>query len=548
MSTNGVTQSNGSMDQALVELASTLDDWVQTGSTEAHLTERLGDLEFQLENAGWVRYYDQFSTNEFSLKGLKTIARLARTFYLKNPLIQRGVDVSADYTFGRGITITAKDEQINDVIQAFLDDLKNQVELTAHQAMIQKDRELQLDGNVFLCFFINDVTGRIRVRSIPFQEIEKPICNPEDTKEVWYHVRKRLKYSNDELANAEETTDYYRDWQYQGTQGLPEGVTASDGVVFHLKMGGFSDWKFGVSEVYAALDWARAYKDFLQNWATLMQAYARFAMVINTKGGAAGVQSAKTKLQTTITGSAGIVDRNPPPNTASTFISDRDLAALDVVKTAGATTKAEEGRRLLLMVAAAQGLPETFYGDVSVGTLATAESLDRPTELKFSNRQEFWQSNITRIIWFVITNAVKALSGPLKGFATIEVNEYGEEQLVIPDDVDKGIAVEFPEIINSSIKDHIASIISGVTLDGKSRVLLDNRMVTEMILTALGVDDVDEKIEALDADGVFDEPDPLPVAPMLPGVTPMQTKLPIKESANLSVVIGRLIEAMNKYE
>jgi hypothetical protein len=517
---------------------------VQTGSVE--FTERLGDLEFQLENAGWVRYYDLYQTNEFSLTGLKTIARLARTFYLKNPLIQRGVDVSSDYVFGRGITITAKDEQLNEVIQAFIDDLKNQVELTAHQSMIAKDRELQLDGNVFFVFFINEITGRIRVRSLPFQEIEKIVCNPEDSKEPWYYVRKRLKLSNDELVNSEEQTDYYKDWQYQGTQGLPAGVTASNGVVFHLKMGGFSDWKFGVSEVYAALDWARAYKDFLQNWATLMQAYARFAMIINTKGGAAAVASAKTKFQTQLNPNLGVVDRNPPANTASTFISDRDLAALDVVKTAGATTKAEEGRRLLLMVAAAQGLPETFYGDVSVGTLATAESLDRPTELKFSNRQEFWQSNFTRIVWFVITNAVKALSGPLKGFASIEVNEYGEEQLVIPDDVDKSISIAFPEIINSSIKDHMSSIISGITLDGKTRVLLTPKMATEMILTGLGVDDVDEKLEALENEGVFDEPDPIAVAPVLPGVTP--TRIPAKESVNLSAVIGRLIETMNKYE
>ncbi len=42
------------------------------------------------------------------------------------------------------------------------------------------------------------------------------------------------------------------------------------------------------------------------------------------------------------------------------WLEATDLAALDVVKTAGATTKAEEGRRLLLMVAAAMGLPYAF--------------------------------------------------------------------------------------------------------------------------------------------------------------------------------------------
>jgi len=540
MTTNGVTQP---IDQSLRELADTLDDWVQTGSIEAHLTERLGDLEFQLENAGWVRQYDLYQSNEFSLSGLKTIARLARTFYLKNPLIGRGVDVSADYTFGRGITITAKDEQINEVIQAFLDDLKNQVEITSHQAMLQKDREEQLDGNVFLVFIVHERTGRVRVRSIPFQEISQIICNPDDLKEPWYYKRQRIKYDENSSATT-EAVDYYRDWQYLSNDrsGLPENATIANGTVFHIKEG-FSDWKFGVSRVYAALDWARAYKDFLQNWATLMQAYARFAMIINTKGGAAGVQSAKTKLQSTLNPSSSS-ERNPPAVVASTWLQS-EQAALDVVKTAGATTKAEEGRRLLLMVAAAQGLPETFYGDVSVGTLATAESLDRPTELKFSNRQEFWQSNLTRIIWFVITQSVKALRGPLNGFARIETNEYGEEQLIIPDDVDKSITIEFPEVLSISVKDHISAIISGVTLDGKQRVLLDVRMVTQMILTALGVDDVDEKLDALDADGVFDEPIE-PAAPVLPNV--QMVAKPTKESASLSAVIGRLIEAMNRYE
>lgn len=522
----------------LENFVETLDHWVRNGETP--LQERLTELELQLENAGWIRQYDMYRTNEFSLSGLKTIARLARTFYLKNPLIQRGVNVQTDYTFGRGITITAKDDDINTVIQQFIDDPKNQVELTSHQAMLQKDRELQLDGNLFLCFFVHQSTGRVRVRSIPFAEITTIICNPDDSKEPWFYRRVWNEYTDDgtTATNVIERIVYYRDWQHMedATNGLPNGSSVGDGVVFHIKMGGFSDWKFGVSEVYAALDWARAYKMFLENWATLMQAYARFAMKLKTEGGSSAVQSTKARLQTTINPNGGTYERNPPATTGSTWIESNQVA-LDVVKTAGATTKAEEGRRLLLMVAAAQGLPETFYGDVSVGTLATAESLDRPTELKFSNRQEFWQSNILRIVWFVIKNAVSAINGPLRNIASIEANEYGEDELIIPDDVSKEIVANFPEILSISIKDHIQSIISGVTLDGKTRVLLTPRMVTQMILTALGDDNVDEKLEALEADGAFDE-----IEPTEPNTAST------KESTSLAVQIGRLIEAMNKYE
>lgn len=531
-----ITQLNET--QSLETMVNTLEGFVKTGETP--LLERLADLELQLENAGWIRQQELTVQNEFSLNGLKTIARLARIFFLKNPLIQRGVNVQSDYTFGRGITISAKDEDINAVIQAFIDDLKNQVEITSHQAMLQKDRELQLDGNLFLCFFVHESTGRIRVRSIPFQELgDYPICNPEDSKEPWYYKRVWQVQNGDQYV---EKIVYYRDWQYQGidVSVLPNGATVADGCsVFHLKMGGFSDWRLGVSEVYAALDWARSYKDFLSNWATLMRVYSRFAMQLETKGGAAGVARAKTKIQTTVNQTNG-VDSNPPATTGSTFIKS-DQVALDVVKTAGATTKAEEGRRLLLMVAAAQGLPETFYGDVSVGTLATAESLDRPTELKFSNRQEFWQSNIKRIVWFVIKNSVAADNGLLSDIGRIEANEYGEDELIIADGIEKEITIQFPEILSISIKDHVMAVISAVTLDGKPLTMLNPRMATELLLQGLGVDDVDEKLEALFPDGI--NPAYVPPTPI---VQPNNAfgKPAINAKESLSVTINRLIEAI----
>jgi hypothetical protein len=525
----------------LEAMVNSLEGYIKTG--DVPLLERLSDLEVQLENAGWIRQQELVTQNEFSLNGLKTIARLARIFFLKNPLIQRGVNVQADYTFGRGITISANDEEINTVIQAFIDDLKNQVEITAHQSMLQKDRELQLDGNIFLCFMVHETTGHVRVRSISFQELgDYPICNPDDSKEPWYYKRVWQQQNGDQYT---EKTLYYRDWQYSGNDRtvLPENaeLAPDNYFVFHIKDGGFSDWRLGVSSVYAALDWARSYKDFLSNWATLMRAYSRFAMKLETKGGAAGVARTKDRLQTTL-GQTNGVESNPPASTASTFVAS-DQIALDVVKTAGATTKAEEGRRLLLMVAAAQGLPETFYGDVSVGTLATAESLDRPTELKFSNRQEFWQSVYKRIVHFVIKCNVAADSGELGSIGRIETNEYGEDVLVFGDGIKSEITIKFPEIINISIKDHVQTVISAASLDGKSIKLLNPRMVTEYLLIALGVDDVDEKLEALFPDGInpaYVPPTPMPMEP--------NEKQSIDTNESLSVSINRLIEAMKRYE
>jgi transketolase len=43
------------------------------------------------------------------------------------------------------------------------------------------------------------------------------------------------------------------------------------------------------------------------------------------------------------------------------------------------------------------GVPETFLADVSTGNLATATTLDRPTELVFMEKQEAWREDLTII-------------------------------------------------------------------------------------------------------------------------------------------------------
>ena len=56
------------------------------------LTERIAELELALEDSGWLQLGGE-SLDEFSRDGLTTITRLSRLFYLKNPLVRRGVDV-----------------------------------------------------------------------------------------------------------------------------------------------------------------------------------------------------------------------------------------------------------------------------------------------------------------------------------------------------------------------------------------------------------------------------------------------------------------------
>lgn len=467
------------------------------------LQERLAELELSLEDGGWQRLSGD-SDREFSPEALRKINAMARIYWLKNPLIRQGVAVQTRYVFGQGVSIQARHPDVNAVVQAFLDDPKNKAELTSHQARMVKETELQLFSNIFFVFFTNISTGRVRVRTINPDEIIAGdiITDPNDAKTPWYYkrvwTRKAWDATSGQTAFATETA-YYPDWRYKPAGGHPPTIGGhpvyADQPVYHVAVNKLSDMKFGVSEIYSALDWAKAYTQFLSDWATIVRAYSRFAWNLQTKGGATGVAAAKTRLGTTMTSSSGR-ETNPPPVTGSTFISTEGVS-MTPVKTAGATTSAEDGRHIRLMVGAAIGVFDHYFGDPSTGNLATATAMERPMELMFRDRQTLWADVLRDILGYVIEQAARAPSGKLAAGATVTVDEDGEEVTTLPIDeetgepMDKGVDVTFPPLLEKDVEKTVKAIISAATLDGKTPATMDLKTVTRKLLVALGEQDVD---------------------------------------------------------
>ncbi|HRJ40438.1 MAG TPA: hypothetical protein PL105_01090 [Caldilineaceae bacterium] len=471
---------------------------------------RLAELESLLSGGDW-RLISMQAEQEFSREGLRQITEMARIMYLKNPLIQRGIDVKRFYVWGQGVSVKAADSDIHEAIKAFEEDEKNVVSLTSHQARMSAEVELETDGNLFFVFFVSPTTGRVRVRTVAFGEIAEVVCNPEDSKEPWYYLRRwqERRMSAGGARESVSRTAWYPDWRYNPTakpatlDGHPVQWGQS---MYHVKVGGFSDWTFGISEVYDTIDWALAYKEFLEDWASIVRAYRRFAFQLTTPGGRRGIAAAKSKLNTTLgNGSGSEPETVPPPVVGSTFISSPDVS-LQPVRTSGATVSAEDGRRLLLMVAASTGLPETFFGDASVGSLATAKSLDRPTELAMTDRQTLWADILGDIYRFVAFWGVKAANGPLRGLGRIERTvEDGviEERVIWNEDIDPTISVTFPPLVEGDVKERVEALVAAATL-GKAGTLagtMDLPTLARMLLIALGADDVDEVVERLFPDG-----------------------------------------------
>jgi hypothetical protein len=475
-------------------------------SEAVEMYERIASLEMALEAQGW-RVLSADADNEFSRQGLRDITQFSRIMAIKNPLIKRAIAVQRLYVFGQDFNVTAETEEIDDLLTQFYDDPRNLAELTSHQAIGQKEVELQTDGNLFFVFFVNTATGRVRVRSIPFDEIDDRIANPDDAREPWYYLRRWQETIINQDTGVPETTPrvaYYPDWRYTPTAkpatigGLP---VQWERPVFHMRVGGYGNWKFGLSEIYDAIDWARAYKEFLEDFASITRAYRKFAFKLTTPGGRTALGAAKTKLNA---GPMGGGATDMPPAVGSTFIGNPDVN-MEPMRTAGATVGMEDGRRLLLMVAASFGLPETYFGDASVGTLATAKSLDRPTELKMIDRQTLWTTALSAIHDYVLFWAVKAPQGPLRGLgrivSTVEDNQLAE-QLIWNDGVDPHVAVVFPPVVTDGVAQTVTAIVQAATLGGAPLAgTIELPALAAMLMSALGVKDSDEILAAMFPDG-----------------------------------------------
>jgi len=497
---------------------------------QANFEERIVELELELEDRGWSKLSGA-DEKEFTRDGLRKICHESFLFYMKNPLVKRAVDTQANYVFGQGITIKAAHPLVDEVVQSFLTDKKNQKQLTSVIAMTKAEKDLWIDANLFPVFFKSS-KGDVRLAVVKFDEIEDIRTNPEDKNEPWLYLR-RWNQTRDTRGRLQVLRrEWYPDIDYRpdsrvGTEGGPGGTAYPvnwDTPMMHVKTNVMGDQKFGTSEIYAAQDWAAAYNKFLSDWATIVRSYARFAWEMVKKTGSAGRLAAKARLDSKISSD----QYQPAPAAGSVFISDADTK-MAPIRTAGATTSADDGRRLLLMVCAATGTFEHFMGDPSTGNLATAKTLNRPMELQYANRQRLWE-----IVWEAICEYViqcKAEIGyrsgnpDVKGFLTgeWENDAWKEETFVYAADaenedealrtqpIDTTVNVDFPKLVEHDVNEMVKAIVSATTLDGNAPAgTLKVDYATEQLLRALGETSIEEVMERMFPEG--EEPEEVAIA------------------------------------
>jgi hypothetical protein len=545
----------------------------------------LGEIDLMLSTVEWRREVN-LSWLEFSRWGIQQIILISRLYYIKNPLIQRGVNVAAHYVFGRGVEVSSPDQDANDVLKEFFERNKSTL---GQIALTDLERRKYYDGNLFFAFFADTKDkGAVSVRTIDATEVMDIVTNPEDTDEPWLYRRQWTRRDFDDATGQTSTATaqaWYPALGYEPEEQVPPRARVAaindvpvmwDTPVLHRKCGAVSKWHFGCPLVYAALDWAKAAKKFLEACATVKQCLASVAITYTTKGGQQAIEGVKQQMQTSVGPPNSLWDTNPPP-VAGSIVGMGPGSKMEVFNKGGGGDP-DEVRQYKIQVAMVFGLPESFFSDMNTSNLATATSLDRPTQLNFLEKQEAWREDLTTIARFVLEVSMGAAGGQLREALNRRSVDTGKvvilegarriakdgtwhyEALKAPKPEQIEVRVTFPTIIESDIPAMVTAISTAMTLanHGGQVVGIDERVGVGLMLEQFGVENVQEVLEEMYPDGEYDadrtkevEPPPIPKAALSPGGAPQLPggkQQPPPAQPKVKEALARLSKALKVYE
>ena len=365
-------------------------EFVSFGQIYQEATQSI-EQELALEDKGWFRLgtssWQVISPNQ-RVENVKA----SRLYCLRDPLATRSIKLHTDYTFGQGMSWGSKDEGAQKILEDFWNAPKNRAVLSANGQRKSSSKALT-DGEIFFILYLGTSTNTPTIRWIDPLEITEIISDPDDVQSVMYYKRTWF----DSQAKSHDT--YYRSHTNIKNEATLDGtfrerLATDDGIVFHLAIN--TNSQRGNPLLVSALPWMTEYRRFLAARVALNQALSRFAWNMRVKGGAAAVNAQRDKLNV----------EDGAPEAGSTFLGNEGIDMNPIKTDSGAKNAQADAKLLKLQIFMAAGFPETYYGDVDAGNLATAKTAELPVIKMIQSEQQVWED-----LFEDIDNAILAHRG-----------------------------------------------------------------------------------------------------------------------------------------
>ena len=405
-----------------------------------------------LEDQGWINL-SQMTSNIIPADQRKTTVQEARLYALKDPLASRSIHLMTDYSFGPGISWNTKEDKTKEALNTFWKSTSNKALFSAKGQRKSSDK-LLIDGEIFFAVFLGP-NGQATIRRINPLEITEFIADPDDLENVRFYKR---EWSD---IRGVSRTSYYRSFQNIKNEPCYDSLWSrvsktDDALVYHLAINDLG--QRGNSYLMPALEWIKLYRKFLASRVAVMLALARFAWKIKVQGGQTAIDATKA------------IYHEEEVKAASTSIENMG-ADLQPIKTdSGAAQAYQDGRQLKLQISAASGWPEQYYGDISIGNLATAKTVELPVQKMCESYQAIWQDAYRDIFDLILSH-----NG-------------------IPEDK-RYIDIDFPKVSEETAASMAQALMQIVQTFPK---LADSNDVMQTALMTLGIKNVNDVLEQLD--------------------------------------------------
>ena len=322
--------------------------------------------ELKMEDAGWTNLSSSGSV--ISAADKITNLKLSRLYAAKDPLAHQAIRLWTDYTFGTGMTWTAKDDQTKDVMEKFWDCKCNRRILGA-AGQRKSSNKLLTDGMIYYAIFLGPDEAPIRrIDPLEITEIITAIGDKEN--EMFY----RRNWADNQGASHSaiyRSTDNIKNESAVDMHGKTVQKT-EDALIYHL------EYNDSNPLLLPALDWIKQYRRFLASRIAIMLALARFAWRTKVKGGQTAVDAIKAKTN------------EKEIAAGSQLLENMGSDTMPIKTESGAANAYQDGRQIKLQICAAVGIPEQYFGDISIGNLATAKTVELPMLKMFQSYQAVW--------------------------------------------------------------------------------------------------------------------------------------------------------------
>lgn len=383
-------------------------DYAQLPLLPGHLRKALdkaGKLQEWVEDNARNTYRFQFDTpgrsaaddlilstaedplREWNWQQRQQVLSTCHSAYSRNPIAKRAIHYMSAFTVGDGFNLNCKNEEVEKVLQDFIDSPDNAIREFERQAVHQ----LLIDGELFLRFFTGTDDAKGQVVMVPLRPWEIQYIHTEPG-----FFRRPLKY------RLQPYTQYNTDDPGSNVPVAASDIPAKE--VIHVAINRLGYELRGKPEMYSALPWLRAHKEWQENRAR--QNHWRGALLwwVKIASSVPGVIAQK------------VAQYQKPPTPGSVAVTS-DKEEWNVLNNpVGANDASEDGRQLKIMALnGLGGIPEYMTGDGQNANLATTKSQQLPVLMTFRELQTI----LVEQIWLpvfkrVIQNAIDADLLPLE--------------------------------------------------------------------------------------------------------------------------------------